>query len=93
MAIFNGKEILVFVSSSGNNGSVKLQQKTVTKNGEVTPDVGYDGLSKVTVNVSQGKAIEVESEDEMEEILLNATPEDDGKVYLLNGEYYILHHE
>ena len=29
-----------------------LQEKTITENGVVIPDSDYDGLSKVTVNVS-----------------------------------------
>ena len=32
----------------------KLQEKTITANGEYTPDEGYDGFSKVSVNVPTG---------------------------------------
>lgn len=33
------------------HGDPILQEKSATKNGPVTPDTGFDGLSKVTVNV------------------------------------------
>lgn len=40
------------VLDSKASASVNLQEKTVTENGVVLPDEGYDGLSKVIVNVA-----------------------------------------
>lgn len=38
-------------------GVARLQEKTVTENGEVTPDEGYDALSKVVVNVPNSEPV------------------------------------
>ena len=50
----NGTTDVTNYASANVNVQPNLQSKTVTQNGTVMPDSGYDGLSNVVVNVSGG---------------------------------------
>ena len=62
--------------------SAKLQEKTATTNGDVTPDMGYCGIGKVTVSVPQAVPIEISTASEMTALLVAANV---GKVYKFTG--------
>lgn len=65
----------------------KMQEKAITANGEYTPDEGYDGFSKVIVNVparaDNPVPAAVTSAEEMEALLASAPI---GAVYEYAGE-------
>lgn len=53
-----GKFLSKVIVEVPTSASLKLQEKIITENGEYMPDDGYDGLSKVTVNVP-GEVVEI----------------------------------
>lgn len=70
---------------ANNLKQIALQEKTITQNGEVTPDEGYDGLSKVTVDVKGG----IDTSDATataDKILLNETAYVNGEKVVGNIE-------
>lgn len=56
--IFEGRLDQVMYDTNDKLHPYALQEKTVTSSGDVVPDEGYYGLSKVSVNVESGASID-----------------------------------
>lgn len=67
-----------------------LQEKTTTVNGEVLPDTGYDGLSKVTVNVVSQGGGEIDLANIPEVDSIDNPTKNSPSIVRHNGEIYLL---
>lgn len=92
----NGTYDVANYASMTVDAAGELQEKTITKNGEVLPDADYDGLSKVTVNVQpklQTKTVTKNSEiiadtgyNGLSKVVVNVQPKLQTKTVTENGE-------
>lgn len=47
------REQILSITVKEGGSAVNLQEKTITENGQYTPDTGYNGFSLVTVDVQK----------------------------------------
>lgn len=74
-------------NAPGEDIGIVLQEKIITENGEYAPDIGYDGFSKVIINIPipEDSALPIEVKTEAEMAALLDTSEV-GSVYKYTGE-------
>lgn len=74
--VVDGEEAIVV-------GVPNLQEKTTRENGEIVADTGYDGLSKVIVEVPSDNPLIATTDEEMTILLVE---NNSGKVVKFTGE-------
>lgn len=92
MAYINGKEVLFSAVVNENTGITPTGEIEITTNGPHNVKEFETALVNVPVNEStnEGLPILLNSEEEMNSVLANATVEDIGKIYKYNGDLYVI---